>query len=123
MFDHVKMIKSWTTIACHVDVPTYCNVMAINVCDMQNKGIEGQLVFWHCLSQIIAQNGMFDATFEEFICDSAQNNVNAVCIVYGIWNPSIPMVNGERTCLFPWATNMDKHTEKTIAKQFQNLHI
>ena len=34
----------------------------------------------------MAQNGMFDPTFIEFICDNAQNNVNAICIVYGTWD-------------------------------------
>ena len=74
--------------------------MVINVCDMQSKGIEGQPVFWHCLYKIMAQNGMSDATFKEFICDSTQNNVNVVRIVYGTGDPSIPMVDGERTWLF-----------------------
>ncbi len=74
--------------------------MAINVYYMQTKGTEGQLVYWHCLYKIMAQNGMFDPTFEEFIYDSAQNNVKVVGIVYGTREPSIPMVDGERTCLF-----------------------
>ena len=97
--------------------------MAINVYDMQHKGHEGQLIFLQCLYKIMGQNGMYDPTFKEFICDSAQNNVNAVGIVFGTRDPSIPTVNGERTCLCYWATNMDKHTKKFIAKKFQNQHI
>ena len=45
MFNHVKRVKSWTTIACHVYDSTYCKVMTIVVCDMQTKGIEGGLIF------------------------------------------------------------------------------
>ena len=63
--------------------------MAINVSDMQTKGTKGQLIFWHCLYEIMIQNGKYDPTFKEFICDSAQNNVNVVLIVYGTWDPSI----------------------------------
>jgi hypothetical protein len=36
MFDHVKRIKKWTTMACHVYDSTYCRVMIIAVCDMQS---------------------------------------------------------------------------------------
>jgi hypothetical protein len=34
MFDHVKRIKKWTTMACHVYDSTYYRVMTIAVCDM-----------------------------------------------------------------------------------------
>jgi hypothetical protein len=34
MFDHVKHVKHWTTMACHVYDSTYCRVMTIAVCDM-----------------------------------------------------------------------------------------
>ena len=37
MFDHVKRVKPWTTLACHVYDSTYCTVMTIAVCDMQSK--------------------------------------------------------------------------------------
>ena len=43
----------------------------------------------------MAQNGIYDPTFKQIICDSAQNNVNAVGIVYGTNDPSIPMVDSE----------------------------
>ena len=43
--------------------------------------------------------------------------------MYGTGGPSIPMMDSERICLFHWVTNVDKHTEKLIAKKFQNQHI
>ena len=48
----------------------------------------------------MVQNRMFDPNLKEFIYDSAQNNVNVVSIVYGTRDPSIVMVDSERTCLF-----------------------
>ena len=37
MFDHVKRVKVWTTMACHVYDSKYCRVMSIVVCDMQSE--------------------------------------------------------------------------------------
>lgn len=75
MFNHVKRVKSWTTIARHVFDLTYCKFMTIVVCNMQTKWIEGQFYFWHCLNKIMAQNEVSDPNFKEFICDSAQTNL------------------------------------------------
>jgi hypothetical protein len=33
-FDHVKRVKKWTTMACHVYDSTYCRVMTIAICNM-----------------------------------------------------------------------------------------
>jgi hypothetical protein len=35
MFDHVKCVAGWTTMACHVYDHTYCKMMTIMICDMQ----------------------------------------------------------------------------------------
>lgn len=37
MFDHVKHVKYWTSMACHVYGSTCWKVMTIAVCDMQYK--------------------------------------------------------------------------------------
>jgi hypothetical protein len=37
IFDHVKRVKNWTTMACHVYDSAYCRVMTIAVCDMQSE--------------------------------------------------------------------------------------
>ena len=123
MFDHVKRVKSWKNITCHVYDSTYCKVMTIDVCDMQTEGTEGQLIFWRCLNKIMAQNGLFDPNFKVFMCDNAQAKFDVVRIVYGIGDPYVPMVDREKTCLFHLATSMHKHTKKLIAKEFQNQHI
>jgi hypothetical protein len=34
MFDHVKRVAGWTTMACHVHNPIYYKVMTIVICDM-----------------------------------------------------------------------------------------
>jgi hypothetical protein len=34
MFDHVKRVKHWTTMACHIYDSAYCRVLTIAVCDM-----------------------------------------------------------------------------------------
>ncbi len=90
---------------------------------MQIEGTEGLIIFWHCLNKVMMQNGVSNPTFKGFMCDSAQTNFNAIRIVYGLGDPSIPMVDQERTYLFHWATSMHKHTEKLIAKEVQNQHI
>ena len=40
MFDHVKHVKKWTTMACQVYDTEYKKVMTIAVCDVQSKDIE-----------------------------------------------------------------------------------
>jgi len=50
--------------------------------------------------------------------DNAQANFNVVCIVYGLEDPSLLMIDHVRTCLFHSATNMDKDIEKVLAKEF-----
>lgn len=45
MFDHVKRVKGWTTMACHVYDSMYCRVMTIAVCDMQSEDCATQIVF------------------------------------------------------------------------------
>jgi hypothetical protein len=37
MFDHVKCLCEWTTMACHVYDNTYCKVPTIACCDVQSK--------------------------------------------------------------------------------------
>jgi hypothetical protein len=37
IFDHVKRVKNWTIMACHVYDSVYCRVMTIAVCDMQSE--------------------------------------------------------------------------------------
>jgi len=41
MFDHVKRVKEWTTMACHVYDSTYYRMMTIACCDMLRHAIQG----------------------------------------------------------------------------------
>ena len=40
MFDYVKRVENWTTMASHVYDSKYCKVMTIAICDMQSKDAE-----------------------------------------------------------------------------------
>jgi len=42
MFDHVKRVVGWTTMACHVYNLAYCKMMTIVICDTQSKDIKAQ---------------------------------------------------------------------------------
>ena len=45
MFDHVKHVESWTTMASHIYDSKYCKVMTIAICDMQSEDAEAQELF------------------------------------------------------------------------------
>jgi hypothetical protein len=74
MFDHVKRIKNWTTMACHVYDSAYCRVMTITVCDMQSEDAVAQMVLWKNLNDVMARHGVPEPKFKEFMADSAQAN-------------------------------------------------
>jgi hypothetical protein len=116
MFDHVKRVKLWTTMACHVYDSTYCRVMSIACCDMQSEDADAQLVFWKNLNAVMARHNVAKPQFKGFMADSAQANWNAVRIIYGSGNKEEPMEDRERTCQFHWTQSMVKYTEKYIAE-------
>jgi hypothetical protein len=58
MFDHVKLVKKWTTMACHVYDSTYCSVMTIVVCDMQSEDVAVQSVLWKNLNVVVAKHSV-----------------------------------------------------------------
>jgi hypothetical protein len=74
MFDHVKRVRQWTTMACHVYDSTYCRVMTIASCDMQSEDFEAQIVFWKNLNAIMERNGVVESNFKGFMADNAQAN-------------------------------------------------
>ena len=45
MFDHVKRVKDWTMMACHMYDTEYKKVMTIAMCDMQSEDTEVQVQF------------------------------------------------------------------------------
>jgi hypothetical protein len=99
MFDHVKHVKEWTAIACHMYDATYCKIMTIAVCDMQSEDTKVQCIMWRELNNLMAKNGIEKTNFKGFMADSAQANWNVVRIVYGSGDPKVPVENRECTCL------------------------
>jgi hypothetical protein len=71
MFDHVKRVKHWTTMVCHVYDSTYCQVMTIAVYDMQSKDAAAQSVLWKNLNDVMAKHGIPEPKFKGFMLDSA----------------------------------------------------
>jgi hypothetical protein len=74
MFNHVKHIKHWTTMACHVYDSAYCRVMTIAVCVMQSEDAVAQSVFWKNLNDVMAKHGIPEPMFKGFMADNAQAN-------------------------------------------------
>jgi hypothetical protein len=74
MFDHVKRVKNWTTMACHVYDSAYYRVMTIAVCDMQSEDGAAQMVLWKNLNDVMARQGIPEPKFKGFMADSAQAN-------------------------------------------------
>ncbi len=50
MFDHVKRVQGWMTMACHVYDLVYCKVMTIVVRDVQFKDMEARCILWKKLN-------------------------------------------------------------------------
>jgi hypothetical protein len=100
IIDHVKRIRSWTTMACHVHDSTHCCVMTIAVCDMQSEDVATQSVVWKNLNVLMAQHGVDKVNLKGFMADSTQANWNVVRIIYGSEDATEKMVDRERTCLF-----------------------
>ncbi len=71
MFDHVKCVQGWTTMACHIYDIFYCKVMMIMICDMQSKDIEAQCILWRKLNTIVEKNGLGTPIFKGFMADGA----------------------------------------------------
>ena len=122
MFDHVKCVKEWMTMACHVYDLQYRKVMTIATCDMQSEDTNIQVQFWQSLNAVMAQCGLDHPNFKDFIADSAMANWKAVRIIYGSRSGQEKMENRERTCLLHWSTSLQKHTQKYIKGDLQYQH-
>ena len=123
MFDNVKRVKEWTTMACHVYDTEYKKVMTIAMCDMQSEDTEVQVQFWQSLNAVMHRHGVRNLNFKGFMADSAMAIWNAVRIVYDSGSANVEMVNRERTCLLHWSTSFHKHMQKYIKEPFQHQHI
>ena len=55
MFDHVKHVKHWTTMACHVYDSAYYWIMTVAICDMQSEDATAQILLWKNLNAVMAK--------------------------------------------------------------------
>ena len=74
IFEHVKRVRSWTTMACHVYDSTYCRVITIAVCDMQSEDVAAQSIVWKNLNVVMACHGVQSVNSKGFMADSAHAN-------------------------------------------------
>jgi hypothetical protein len=95
MFDHVKRVKKWTTMACHVYDSTYYHIMTIAICDMQSEDAATQSVLWKNLNVVLARHGILERKFKGFMADSPQASWNAIQVIYRSRDAAIPMKDQE----------------------------
>ena len=53
MFDHVKYVQKWTTMAYHMYDRAYCKIMTIAICDMQSNDTKVQCIMWREFNKFI----------------------------------------------------------------------
>jgi hypothetical protein len=71
--------------------------MTITVCDMQSEDAAAQMVLWKNLNDVMVRHGVPEPKFKGFMADSAQANWNAIRVIYGNGDATIPMKDQERT--------------------------
>ena len=87
MFDDVKSLKDWTTMACHVYDSRYCKILTIACRDIQSEDGETQILFCKKLKFVLAKIGVANVNFKGFLADSAKTNWNAVKTIYSDGDP------------------------------------
>ena len=100
MFDHVKRVKEWTTMAAHVY--EFCKVMTIVICDMKTEDADSQVIFWEGLVEQMKAIGMNHVKFAGWMANAAMANFNAVMRAFDE-DPNVAILGKERTCAFHWA--------------------
>ena len=71
MFNHIKHMKDWTTLACHVYDSKCCKVLTITCCDMQSVDGATQTLLWENLNSIMVKNEVSTVNLKGFMADSA----------------------------------------------------
>jgi hypothetical protein len=74
MFNHVKRVQGWMTMACHMYDLIYCKVMTIMICDMQFEDMEVQCILWKKLNIVAERKRLGMPFFKGFMADNAQVN-------------------------------------------------
>lgn len=70
----------------------------------------------------MADIGVPNVNFEGFMAYIAQENQNAVKKIYRDGDPSLPMVDRERTCIFHKSASLDKVMQNYIKASLQLKH-
>ncbi len=109
MFDHVKHVQRWMTMAYHVYDSDYYKVTMNVVCDMQSKDTKTSYMLWKKFNSIVNKKGMGTLVFKGFMANIVQVNSNVVWIIYGTRDPMVKMVDKKQTCLFLWTQSFNKH--------------
>jgi hypothetical protein len=73
-FNHVKCLKDWTTMACHVYNRKYCMVLIIACCTMQSEDVVAQIIFGKNFNCTMTENRIFHVNYKRFMADSTQAN-------------------------------------------------
>lgn len=76
MFDHVKYVNEWTTLAYHVIDLVYCKMMIITIFDMQLKDMDTQCAMWQKLNKVTVKHGVLHPNFKGFMANGVQTNWN-----------------------------------------------
>ncbi len=95
MFDLVKHVQEWTTMACHIYDPMYYKVFTIAICNMQFKSIEAQCVMRTKLNHMMLRFGFANPNFKGFMADNVKANQYVVRIMYDLKNAYGKMVDKE----------------------------
>ena len=114
MFNHVKCLKYWTIMECHVYDTKYYKVLTVACCDMKCEDNAAQTLFWKYLNVVRGENGVVHVNFKGFMADNAQANWNVVRKTYGNGDPTMPMEDYEHTYHCHWFANLDKSTQKPV---------
>ena len=87
MFDHVKFLRDWTTMAF---TSTTTNIARFKTyCDMQVEDAWAETVFWEKLNVVMLANGVHNINFKGFMADIAQENWIDVRKIYSDGDPSV----------------------------------
>ncbi len=92
MFDHVKHVQEWTTMAYHIYDLVYYKVLAITINDMQSKSVEVQCVMWKKIDQMMLKFGFANPNFKGFMA----NNAHPIGMLFGlriVYSSRNPFVN------------------------------
>lgn len=103
MFDHVKRVQGWTTMACHMYDTTFKSVLIIGVCDMQLKDTKSQSCMWYLMIEHMKLQCMTLSNFmSKDLCQILPKPI-------GMWCTQSLEVEMEMTCDFYMEQMLEQH--------------